>query len=448
VRPERVDLVVIGSGYAGAATAFVAREAGLSVVVLDRAPGASSMGSGALDLEPWESLAAGGDGLATSEALSAQATRFLRALGSVRCLERGQLVCTAAGVVRPARALDEALLDLGALEGVRVGIPRVPRANFDADALVRALGASPVVRQRRLELVAFDAPLLRWAGEEHIPDVDLAARHDDPARLAWLGEGLRAALARSLGSVGAVLLGPWLGAVTSRAAELGARLGCPVGELLVGVGSPAGARYEVARDALLERLGVARVRGRATRVALDGDDVTVWLEPHERSRAGEPSSIEARACVLAVGGLASGGLALTPPERSAGAGAPTRVGPSFALGLDAPLELTWPDPRVPSRADAATAFAPLPVSSALLGVPLDDALAPSGHGGSFALESVGVARPQPHRGPRRVEAAGDCLAGRARTALVAVEGGARVAERVAQLLATDALRVEPSARLE
>lgn len=437
MRPERVDLVVLGGGYAGAAAAFTAREAGLSVVLVERAPGASALGSGALDLEPWESVAVRADGLGAPEPISLVVQRFLRALGSVRLLERGQLVATAAGVVRPARALDAALLDLGALEGAVVGLPRVPRAGFDADSLARALGAAPALAARRLELVAFDAPLLRWAGEELIPDVELAGRHDEPARLAWLAEGLRAALGRGR-ELGAVLLGPWLGAVASRAAELSLRLERPVGELLVGVGSPAGTRFEAARDALLERLGVTHVRARALEVTQAGDDVSVWLEPREPTRD-DVSPLEARACIVAVGGLASGGLALTPPERSAGAGAPTRVGPSFALGLEAPLELTWPDPRVPSRADARTAFAPLPVSSALLGVPLDDALAPSGHGGSFALESVGVARPARGEGgpAARIEAAGDCLAGRPRTALVAAESGTSVALRIAKLLASE-----------
>src|SRR5262249_27103189 len=160
------------------------------------------------------------------------------------------------------RGRDRALLDLAPLEGATVLIPRVDRAGFDADALAACLGDDSFARNQKLRFVAIDLPVLRFDDERRIPDSDLAARHDDEGRIAWLLTRLREGLARRA-PAGAVLLGPMLGARAARAETLSKALGIPVGEVLVGVGSPAGLRFEAARGRLLRSISARVVRDRA-----------------------------------------------------------------------------------------------------------------------------------------------------------------------------------------
>ncbi len=213
-------------------------------------------------------------------------------------------LATVAGCVRPARGRDRALLDLGKLEGASVLLPRADRAGWDADALALALATSS--RRRRLEFRAVDLPVLRFGDEHRIGDADLAARHDDEKRLGWLAGQLREGLAAN-GDVGAVLLGPWLGALAQRAEGLSAAVGVPCGEALVGAGSPAGLRFGAARDRLLDAIGARRVRDRVTSVA-GGTRLAVSL-------ARDETAILADAVVLAIGGIVAGGLATRHPSR-------------------------------------------------------------------------------------------------------------------------------------
>src|SRR5262249_26976473 len=125
-------------------------------------------------------------------------------------------IATTAGRIRPARGRDLGLLDLAPLEGALVLVPRVDRAGFDADAIAACLGDDPFARARGIRFVAVDLPVLRFDDERRIPDGDLAARHDDEARIAWLTTRLREGLSRRA-QAGAVLLGPMLGARSARA---------------------------------------------------------------------------------------------------------------------------------------------------------------------------------------------------------------------------------------
>ena len=47
-------MVVVGAGIAGLAAAWSARRAGREVTVVSAGPGASALGSGAVDDVPWE----------------------------------------------------------------------------------------------------------------------------------------------------------------------------------------------------------------------------------------------------------------------------------------------------------------------------------------------------------------------------------------------------------
>ncbi len=409
-------IVVIGAGIAGLAAAFGARREGHEVTVLNDGPGASALGSGAVDDRPWEQVFRAARSLGEeihARPVDARVMEMVRELQIWDLPEQGvPWIATAGGRIRPARGRDRALLDLGALRDARVLLPRVDRAGWDADALARGLDDDPFARARKLRFVAIDLPVIRFDDERRIPDGDLALRHDDPDRLAWLASRLREALGRG-GPTGAILLGPMLGAREPRAEALSAQVGVPVGEILVGAGSPAGLRFEAARDRLLAAIGARVLADRATAIEAEEDGrLAVKLV-----RANKP--LRADGVVLAMGGLAGGGVVYQPAERGAGADLPTGGRVPFALSLAADVTLAAQLAPVPSGAGTMR----LGATSSMHGPELDLVAWPvNGHPG--ALESVGV-RCEGVRAAERITAAGDVIAGRARTLLEALASGLR-----------------------
>jgi glycerol-3-phosphate dehydrogenase subunit B len=396
----RGRVVVVGAGIAGVAAAWSARQQGREVTVVSGGAGASALGSGAVDDVPWDELARAARLLGEPRVHppSPEIAAFVEALGlwDVPVTSRPRLA-TVAGRLRPARGRDRALLDLARLEErALVLLPRVDRAGWDADALAASLASAG-----KLVFRAVDLPVLRFDGEHRIADADLAARHDDEARLAWLAARLREGLAFSPGAA-AVLLGPWLGAASPQAEALSKLVGVPVGEALVGVGSPAGSRFEAARDRLLDALGVDRVRGRVTRVDDLGGRLSVSL-------AGGGKELHAGAVVLAIGGLVGGGVTYAPPEHGAGADLPPRGRVPFALSLEAGVVLS---PGGAGRMEMV---------ASLHGPELDTTAWPEGDRPG-ALEAVGV-QCEGVRAAPGICAAGDVVAGRPRTVLEAVAAG-------------------------
>lgn len=393
--------VVIGAGAAGTAAAWALRREGRDVLVLDGGLGASGLGGGAVDDVPWEEVARAEralDAAAPAGPVDAAVRTFAEELGLWSLPERGRLlVATTAGRVRPARGADAALLDLGALAGLRIGIPRAERAGWDADSLARGLAAEPAVRARSLELKPIDATLFRHRGDDAFPDAELAGLVDDPAHLAWLAERLREALERT--PVDALLLGPWLGLDAGRAAALSARVGVPVGEALSATAATAGLRFERARDRLLARSGAKVERARVA--ALAPRDERLEL------RLADGSTLRADEVILALGGVAGGGVVYEPSERAAGRDLPTRARLPFRLSLDGELPLRLGETE-------------LDVGGSLFGLDLDEGLWPAGPLGG-PLERVGL-EVRPMRGVRVV---GDLVASRPRTLLVAVASALR-----------------------
>ncbi len=106
---------------------------------------------------------------------------------------------------------------------------------------------------------------MRYSEERALPDAEFAARHDDDARLGWLAERLREALAIEFGgdAVAGLVLPPSLGIDRARADQLSGLVGLPCGEPVGMPGGPAGLRFERARDRALGAAGVERVEGRA-----------------------------------------------------------------------------------------------------------------------------------------------------------------------------------------
>jgi glycerol-3-phosphate dehydrogenase subunit B len=410
------SVIVVGGGAAGLAAAWAARRAGKAVTVVWRGAGASMIGAGAVDDEAWESRWRRSRGTQSTaaatkapagalppEPLADDVAAFVDELGlwSVPA-ERTPFVATTAGRIRPARGIDRALLDLGAHAGARVLVPRANRANWDADAIAAALGDDAAASALGVSFLAADLTILRHAEDSRIADGDLAARHDDPGRLEWLAARLREGIAReaATGKV-ALLFGPWLGADSPRAAELSSAVGVPIGEALVGVGGAAGLRFGAARDRLLGKLGVEVVRSRATAVTRRDTRMRVRLER---------SSLTCDGVVLAVGGIAGGGIAYSPPETRAERDLPPNASPSFTLSLEAPVALAL-------RGEV------LDVVSSLHGPDLDTSAWPD-HDTTGVLEAVGVHVDGGCAAPG-IFVAGDALADRPRTLLEAVASGLR-----------------------
>jgi glycerol-3-phosphate dehydrogenase subunit B len=406
---ERV--VVVGAGIAGLGAVVAAMPRGAEVRLLDPSLGASALAGGAVDDLPWEQLERAGELLGTipvAAALEPEIEAFLQAFGLWELAKPGAPLCrlaTEAGRIRSARGRDRALLDLGALpDGARVVLPRVARPEWDADALGPALSAERYAREHDLRFDAVEAKILRFVGEERVASAELASRHDEPARLGWLGDRLRETLTleRQQGRrVDALLLGPWLGSDAPRAAALGEALGMAVGEILSGVGSAPGQRFEAARDRLLGALGVQREPRRA--LAVRAVDAVLEVE----TDGGAPPIVTDRV-VLALGGLAGGGIRYAPPELDAGADEPVAARVPFQLSLEAPVGLAAFGRR-------------LDIVASVNGPTLDEQAWPTDADPSL-LEAVGVAC-HGSMAAERIYAAGDVVADRPRTRLAALRSG-------------------------
>ena len=257
---------------------------------------------------------------------------------------------------------------------------------------------------------AIGAPVLRYADEARIADADLAARHDDDARLAWLAARLAPHVERLGRPRAAVLLGPWLGLTAGRAHVLAARLGCPVGEAMASGSLVAGLRFERARDRWLQRSGAQVIRGRADGFERAGERCRVLVR--------NGAAIEADVVVLATGGLVGGGLVYDPPEHRAAPDGPEQV--------RAPFRARFPVDGL--RVGDGTGAG---VASSVFGPVLDHAWPRAGAAG--VLERAGVLAGVDQVAAPGVLVAGDVAAGGPRTILAAVRAGVRAGTRAAEI---------------
>jgi glycerol-3-phosphate dehydrogenase subunit B len=395
-------VVVVGAGVAGTAAAIAAARAGREVTVLDGGTGASVLATGALDFVPWDQAPA------TPTALSLDARAVLDALGAYVVGESSARLLTSAGVVRPAQGRDAALLDVAPLAGRRVGVVRCPRPGWDAEALAKHWGRA---------FVPIDAQVLRHADERMIPDADFAARHDEDARVGWLAERLRDALARAPegDSIAGLVLPSSLGVENPRGQALSDRMGIPCGEAISLPGGPSGLRFARARDRAFATAGIHRVIGRVTRAAHTD------LERGARGSNGNPWSVstdggqvfEACAVVLATGGLLGGGVDYAPSEPIPASGLPPIARIPVRLTLDATVELG--------------AFGrPLEAPGSLFGIAPESVAWPFALDG--ALERAGVLVADDGacvRAEGGLYAAGELVADAPRTWLRALASGAR-----------------------
>lgn len=397
-------VTVVGSGIAGTAAAIVAASRGAEVTLIDGGVGATVLAPGALDDDALWTHARGARALHPLVALVLEKLAAYHVPDAVPVV-----VATAAGIVRPARGRDRAVLDLSALSETTVLVPRMDQPTWDGAALARTWSDARFARERRLAFVAIPAQLTRLVDERDLPDADLAERHDAPERLAWMGSQIEDAIRRAGGPVGAVLLPSWLGIERERAGALSDRLGIPCGEALSSPGGPSGLRFERARNRSLTAARVQVTRARVTRLAASGG-ARVELE--------SGATIEGDAVVLATGGLVGGGLEYTPGGAVSAAAVPPGARPTFHVTIDAGLTLS--------------AFGrSMELPGSLFGAP------PETHAWPFAadslLEHAGVAVDEDGkvRGLGRIYAAGELVADRPRTWLDAALSGARAGARAA-----------------
>ena len=413
-------VVVIGAGMAGLSAAYAARQRNVDVTVISTGAGASALGGGAVDDLPWEAWLSAVrtlDEPLRGRPVADDIRAFSDALGlwNLPSVDApAPIVATAAGRLRPARGRDKGLLDVGSFGKTTVLVPRVPRAGWDADALAATLESEWLAQRAGLRFLPVDAPILRFTDEARIADADLAMRHDEPARIEWLAERLREMVHAARGeapSISGVLLGSWLGVKQERATELSSRVGVSVGEVLVGVGSTAGLRFETAVERFLARLSVKFVAERVTGLHRAGQRIEIVL-------ASESSRVVADAVVVATGGMATGSIVYTPPDLQASEHMPSRIDPPFSFGIQT-VDLSIPLSCGKERIDAG---------SSVFGPPLDRTAWPT-NARSSTLESVGIEAEDGKVCPG-IYAAGDVVAGKRRTMLEAVASGLRVGRMV------------------
>lgn len=322
-------VAVLGAGVAGVAAAWAAQRDGAHVVVYDGGPGASRLTSGALDAR-WS---ADEPPLSMTDELRV----FIDALSGFVLPERRCLVATSAGLLRSALGADASLLNLTPLAGKTVAVALTQRHDLDAHSLARGLSHEPDAQRRALRFIPVSVDVLRFEDERSLPSIDLAARHDDEARLRWLAA--RITDVRRIEPFDALLLGPWLGATRPRAPWLSSLAGLPVGELLSGPGAAAGRRLSMALGALRASTHIETIQAQ---VSAQEDPDGGW-----RVNADEHAA-RFDALILATGGLASGGIVFERPLPDDVAIAP----PRFVMTAldDATLLGTSPTPGSPSPA--------------------------------------------------------------------------------------------------
>jgi len=377
-----VKFAIIGAGIAGTAAAFeIARHGGRAAVFHDLT-GSSGLYSGALDLEPWNLDD-------HTRAFPGELLEFSTALGAWELGVVPRRVATLEGNVRPARGSDLALLDLERCAGKRVAVVDLERDDWDAPLLAKSLASSAWARQSQTQFFAVPVAALQKGFERRISGYDFAALHDAPERAAALERALR----ESNVSADAWLFGPWLGIARPLAKELSDALGVPVGETSSAPGGAAGARFEQARDRLLASTADV-TRAHLTSIEREGSGYRLqW-----RDRAPEDFSV----VVLATGGVAAGGVAL---ERSF----ERRGGTGFRLSFDAPIALELDGEVV----EGVSSLANLDFAERGLNTLLEVGIGTQGDGSLPANPGIFVA--------------GDAIAGRPRTALIAADSGLRAA---------------------
>ena len=313
----RADVVVVGAGPAGLATAIRLAEAGRQVLVLARGNGFTHWGAGSVDVlgrvggEPVEQPLEATDRLPEGHPyhLVGQAAvrdgvdwfaSFAAAAGLTHIgdLERNRAQLTAFGTLRTTCLLPE---PAAGPEGFLKG--RVAVVNFAGFRDFSPALCATRLRRAGIDATPASAPLPAWDHDRYFTGVELARAIDDAGFRRRLAPGLARAAAGAEAVVVPAVLGlnrghePW--------ADLQSLVGAPLVEAATAPPSIPGLRLFAAYRARLESLGVRWQFGfPAVGVERDGDRVTAV-------RSEGASRVMATRCqelVLATGGVAGNGI--------------------------------------------------------------------------------------------------------------------------------------------
>jgi glycerol-3-phosphate dehydrogenase subunit B len=310
----RADVVVVGAGPAGLASAVRLAVAGRQVLLLARGNGFTHWGAGAVDVlgrvggepveRPLEAIdrlpeghpyhlvgqAAVRDGLDWFSAFAAAS-----GLAHAGDLERNRGQVTAFGTVRPTCLVPEPAA--GPVQG------RVAVVNFAGFRDFSPALCAGRLRQAGIDATPASAPLPPWDHARYFTGVELARAIDDAGFRRRLAPGLARAAAGAEVAVVPAVLGverghePW--------ADLQEQVGLPLVEAAIAPPSIPGMRLFGAYRSRLEALGVRWQFGfPAVGVERDGDRVTA-VRSEGASRL---LTTRCQELVLATGGVAGNGI--------------------------------------------------------------------------------------------------------------------------------------------